>query len=145
MSYQTMPLLVLQCPGNICDERVTSPSPAWPRKVNTKVVLSICSCLVWRVAVQATLQNAGSGIFKGETSTQFNTHMHARTHTYTCTSNKEFDVNNKFHSYSLMLWLSPPLVLTIPWKLSLFLTTALTCSPRKDSHQQTSFFVLHYF
>lgn len=38
-------------------------------KVNTKVFSSICSCLFWRVAVHARLQNTGSG-FKGETSTQ---------------------------------------------------------------------------
>lgn len=112
------------------------------RKVNTKVGTSICSCLFWRVAVQATLQNAGSGIFQGgnlhpvqHTRAHRHTHAaHTHAHTHTCTPNKELDANNKFHSYSLMLWLSPPLVLTIPWKLSLFLTTALSCSPRQKIH-----------
>lgn len=77
--------------------------------LRTVFMCSTCSCLFWHVAVQ--VQNAGSGIFGGETSTQ-HTCWHTHTRTLLTKSKTWSRVNNKFHYCSLMVWLNPLLVLT---------------------------------
>lgn len=83
--------------------------------LHTVFMCSTCSCLFWHVAVQVRLQNAGSGIFRGETSTQ-HTCWHTHTRTLQTKSRTWSRVNNKFHYCSLMVWLNPLLVLTRLWE-----------------------------